>query len=115
MANEDFLRQAVRRSAEKMSDSALFLALFTKDYERDAVAVLQLGLAVLLDKPMGFMVQKGTPIPENVRRMARAIVEYEHVDDVGVATETLLRDLKAQGLLPPDGDTPPPKLASEGR
>ena len=44
---DKWLRDAVRRNLPMMQDSAIFLALFTANYEKDALAVLQFGLGDL--------------------------------------------------------------------
>lgn len=87
-----WLREAVRRNLQPMRESAIFLALFTQDYEKDAVAVLQFGLAVLLDKPIYITMPRGTRLPENVRRIAKGIGEYDSIEDAPLVTQRLLEE-----------------------
>lgn len=89
--HEDFLREAAERTFEKLTDSQCFVALFSEAYQRDPVALLQLGMAVVLDKPILLLVKQGVHIPENVRRLARAIEEYNTPDDAALATERLIK------------------------
>jgi hypothetical protein len=77
LALEHFCREAVRRSLGPMRDSSVFLAIMSDNFERDALAVMQFGLAVLIDKPIHLLLRKGTVLNENVRRLARS---YEYFD-----------------------------------
>lgn len=86
---EDYLREAIRRNLPPLKSSTIFLALYSENYERDAIAVLQFGLAVLLDKPIYILVKAGEPIRENVRRLARGIEEY-HEGELEAASKRLL-------------------------
>lgn len=96
--HEEYLRRAVSRTFDKVQQSNVFLALFTAAYQRDPQALMQLGMAVVLDKPILLLVESGTVIPENVRRLARAIETYTSLDDVGLASKRLLRKANELGL-----------------
>lgn len=97
-SRDDYLRQAVSRFFDKVAGSAVFLALLTDAYQRDPQALMQLGMAVVLDKPLLILVAEGTPIPENVRRLARAIETYTTMDDASIAASRLLEKAKELGL-----------------
>ncbi len=94
-----WLRASVRRNLGRLQESAIFLAVFTTNFEEDAEAVMQFGLAVLLDKPIYLLVKEGTALNANVRRLARGIEAYRSLDDVGLAGQRLLaqaaKDLEA--------------------
>lgn len=89
-AQQAYCRAAVRRSLPGISESAIFLAILSQNYEKDALAVLQFGLAILLDKPIYLLVKRGTRLAENVRRLARGIEEFSGQDDVEFASKRLL-------------------------
>lgn len=91
---EEYVRAAVRRNLPKIEESAIFLAIMSDDYEKDAVACLQFGLAVLLDKPIYLLVKRGMKIAENVRRMAHGLEEYDTLDDYEYAAKRLLERAK---------------------
>lgn len=91
-ASEKWLREEVRRNLPRIQDSAIFLALFTNNYEKDALAVLQFGLAVLLGKPIILVMPRGTKLPENVRRLAKGIGEYDSIEDAALVTRRLLEE-----------------------
>ena len=88
---EAWAQGAVRGTLDKLQDSAVFLGIMTTNFEKDALAVLQFGLAVLIDKPIYLVVKKGTYLPENVKRLARGIEEYIGPDDIGPTTKKLLQ------------------------
>ena len=98
---QEWLQAAVKRNLEPLKESAMFLALFTMDFERDALPVLQFGLAVLLDKPIYLLAPKDRPIPDNVRRLAHAIAEYAGPADVESATQRLLHQAEQRGHVSP--------------
>lgn len=87
------LQRAARISGERIEQSAVFLSIFTENYEKDAKAILEFGLAIVLDKPIYMVVPEGTKVPENVKRVARGI-EYYNRDDtesLHAATKRLLK------------------------
>lgn len=95
LAFEHHVREAIKRNVGPLADSSVFLAILSDDYERDALAVLQLGLAVLMDKPIYLLVPKGTELKANVKRLA---IDIEYFDrekpgSVEAATERLLSKL----------------------
>lgn len=73
----DFLKKVAILSGEKIESSECFLSLFTKNYKEDPVCALQLGIAILLDKPICLVVQKGEEIPGHLKKIAFAIEYFE--------------------------------------
>lgn len=96
-----YLKDAVERSAKAMTESDIFTVLLTKAYMKDPVACAQLGLAIVLDKPMYILALDGVEIPENIRRLARHIEPVASLDDVGLATRRLLARATADGVIAP--------------
>lgn len=98
MSPEDteWLRQAVERSGEKIAASTIFLSLFTEGYAKDPVAVLQLGIAVALDKPIHILAPYGVELPANIRRLARTVSRYDpdDIESLKAATESVVRSLR---------------------
>lgn len=84
-----------------LPESSIFLQLFNEKFRSDPLsepaAVIQLGLAVLLDKPILLLVPKGARLPANLRRLATAIEEFDPTDN-GSIFEATKRLLKAQDL-----------------
>lgn len=94
----------VERSVDGVADSSTFVAIFTKNYVKDAKAILQLGIAVVMNKPIFLIVPKSfePQVCDNVKRLARAI---EYVDDFDSETQIrsagvrLMNKAKAAGFL----------------
>lgn len=72
---------AAQENLEKISQSSIFLTLFTGDMYKETIPCLQLGLAMMLDKPIIIACEKGTKIPDNMRKVATAIFEGDMRDD----------------------------------
>lgn len=67
------LRDAAHRNFEAISNSRSFLVIWHESMVDDVIPVLQMGLAVYLDKPIILLVPKGRgAIPGNIRAMAVA-------------------------------------------
>lgn len=73
----EFLVRATLRNLKAMRESKVMLSIFTDGYEKEPVALLQLALAMVLDKPIYFAVPRGREIPDNLRRVAKGIAEYD--------------------------------------
>ncbi len=54
-----FLKDAVRRNHDAMLECGAFLALISGDYLEHPICLLQLALAVVLDKPIVLVLQRG--------------------------------------------------------
>jgi hypothetical protein len=90
------LRDATRRHFEALADSRTFCLLFNEKMVEDVVPIIQMGLAVYLDKPIVILAPKGTVIPANLRAMATAIEEFDPNDRASLeaATARLVRSGK---------------------
>lgn len=71
------LREATRRNFEGLNDSATFCLLFNDKMVEDVIPLIQMGLAVYLDKPIVILAPRGSLIPGNLRAMATAIEEFD--------------------------------------
>ena len=90
------LRKIAKGSGKKIEQSSIFLSIFTENYENDPVPALQLGLAMIMDKPIVLVVPEGVIVPENIKKVAQAI-EYFDRDDkasMGKATRRLVAIMK---------------------
>lgn len=98
---DEHLRQAAKRNAEMIGGSAVFLALFNESMVEEVIPLIQMGLAVYLDKPIVLLVPNGVRIPRNLRRMARRIEYFERsVDPTSIqeATERLMQWMQKKNL-----------------
>jgi hypothetical protein len=88
-------RKDLRELQDKMKQSAMFLGLIPDDegYFNDIRMVLQIGYAVLHDKPMYFVVKQGTKMPETLRKLASGIEEFKAPDDFEFAVKKLMKPI----------------------
>ena len=84
-------KQAVRENAEKIGDSAVFLCIFNEKIVEEIIPLIQMGLAVYLDKPIYLvMPEVRLPfVPENLRRLAKGIETFD---------DTLPDDLRSSAM-----------------
>ena len=95
-ADEDFIKWA-QGAVKGMKDSAMFMQIFTADISKDPTPALQLGYAMMLDKPIVIVAPRGTPIPENIKKAARAIAFFDQNDAESVSV-AVIEVLKEAGL-----------------
>ena len=70
---------AARQEVEKVTNSDIFISLFSPSVPADPICMMHFGLAVFLDKPIYVMVLPGVAVPTTVRRIAR--IDAEDVID----------------------------------
>jgi hypothetical protein len=100
--SEEF-KQSVREVADKISDSAAFLCLFNEHMIEEIHPLIQMGLAVYMDKPIYLvMPEVRLPfVPENLRKLAKGIETYDDTlpqDLMKTAIEAAVTRLLAQEL-----------------
>jgi len=95
---EENLVKAVKRNAEKISESDVFLSLVTSKYVEDPYCAMQLGLAILMEKPIYLLVKDGTHIPNHLFKIADKI-EHFNDDTLKSATDKLFKNLKSEESL----------------
>jgi len=95
---DDELKRAAKRNLDKINSSAVFLALFNEKMAKDPICLMQMGLAIYLDKPIALLVPEGAVIPENLRRVAQKIEYFRRDEDdpscINDATDRLMRWLE---------------------
>lgn len=93
------LREATRRNFEGLSGSKTFVCLFNERMVDEVLPLLQMGLAVYLDKPIVILAPKGALIPANLRAMATAIEEFDHDDASGQSINAAVERLVQNGKM----------------
>lgn len=90
------IKEIAIENYDAIAGSTVFVQLYNKKMVDEPVSLMQLGLAIMLDKPIGLMVQEGEQLPEKLRCIADAITYYSKADDRSVrkATSELLRLMK---------------------
>lgn len=80
--------------AEKIAESENFLSIFTENYKESATCALQLGMAILMEKPLFFVVPHGTKVPKSLQRVASGIEFFDKDDPESLrkATQRLLSE-----------------------
>lgn len=74
------LRRAVERSAPMIQNSRVFLALYTPSFHENPRAALELGLAVMMDKPIIVLTPVGNLVSDSLTRLAAAVETYNPDD-----------------------------------
>lgn len=77
----DWIINAADRNCAMIDDSKVFVSLFSKDMTKDAIPCLQLGLAIMLDKPIVVVAAADDEIPENLANCATAIFQGDMNDE----------------------------------
>lgn len=77
---DEALRQVAKENFEKISDSAVFMALFNEDMHKDPICLMQMGLAVYLNKPIALLVPEGSMLSGNLQRLAQRVEFYKPGD-----------------------------------
>jgi len=72
---KDWLHRAQRDMFPKMKGSILSLVIH--DGEPDAKLALEVGAAVLMNKPLIVLAFRGQPVPPTLRRIAHTIIEVD--------------------------------------
>lgn len=95
------LKRWTQRVTKGQKESACFLELWSdklrEDPSKEPISLMQLGYAMILDRPIVIVAPMGSNVPENIRRVARA-VEFFHPDDEQSLQSATLRALQAAGM-----------------
>lgn len=81
----EWLKRANKGSAEKIKDSDIFLSLATDNYMDSPLCALQLGLAILMDKPILVVANTDQKVPENLLRIAKVVVRGDLENSEGMS------------------------------
>ena len=73
---DDFVRHVRENTVKAMEQSAYVMSLVPEG-EPDIKFAVELGLAIMLDKPIIALVMPGTTIPPGLRKVAGAIIEAD--------------------------------------
>lgn len=79
MNHEEFskkLGEAAEGTAAKIGASQVFLSIFTDNFKESAVCLMQLGLAMVMGKPIILAAPEGTEISPNLRKIALKIIWF---------------------------------------
>lgn len=74
---DKFVEHTRRETLEKMTDSAFVMSIVPDDKNLDVKFAVELGMAIMLDKPIMAIVQPGARIPDKLRTVCEEIVEMD--------------------------------------
>lgn len=101
MATRDdaFREEARRKLYPKLKESAIFLTIATDD--PDPKFCLELGAAIMFDKPIISVIRKGIRVPDHLRRVSDRIV-YGDMEDKDFADklQQAVNEVAARGWFP---------------
>lgn len=72
-----WFRRIVADSGEKIQASTFFLSIFTDNFKQSPQCALELGIAVMLDKPIYLLAAKGTTVSPVLKKLASGIEFFE--------------------------------------
>jgi hypothetical protein len=91
------LRQRVHAALyPKVADSDFYLAIAPLNDEPDAKYCLELGMAIMLDKPLLILVGKNRTIPDHLRRVADKIIEADDPSQAADAIQAAMLEWDAE-------------------
>jgi chaperonin GroEL (HSP60 family) len=78
-------------TGSKINDSAVFAGIVSENTLNDPMMALQIGYAVLLDKPIILIVDKSMKIPEGLTKIAKVIerIDKNNAADMKRASESV--------------------------
>ena len=66
-----------RKNEKLIIESAVFLSIYTNNWLEDPECLMQFALAVLFDKPLFFLIEKGTKISKHLIRILEGYEFFE--------------------------------------
>ena len=90
---KQWLERNAADSGAKIKDSAIMASLVTENFMQSPLCALQIGFAILYDKPICLIVDETMTIPRSLSKAARAIekVRLGNEEDMARAMQTIKR------------------------
>lgn len=88
------IEDTYQKNYRLIEGSQVFLSLYNKKMGDDPLPAMQLGIAILLEKPIYLLVKKGDVVPDKMRKIADRIEYYESKHDLECAVNNLLKEPK---------------------
>lgn len=92
--DNETIKKIIENSKEKIQSSSSFLALYSAEWKEDPVPLLQLAIAIILDKPIILLAIQGVPIPENLKKLAVITEKADTLEELPQATERMLKKMR---------------------
>lgn len=101
------LKAIARENADKIGGSGMFLLLFNESMVEEVIPLIQMGLAIYMNKPVLLLVPEGAAIPENLLMVAKKIEYYKRdtsdMSSFGAASDRLIKWAVAQDFMKDQG------------
>jgi len=78
-----YVEHARRKTTQEITGSAAFISIAPRPEELDVKFCLELGLAIMLDKPIIVVAFDDRDVPERLRRVADRVVETDIDTEAG--------------------------------
>lgn len=88
---EDELKRIAKSCGPKIENSKVFVSLVSKNYIEDPICALQLGIAILLGKPLAVIAIDGAEIPETLRKMAFHVDHVENAKEAAASVKAAIQ------------------------
>lgn len=99
---EQWLKDAADDSGKKIQSSEVFTGILTENFLNNPLCALQMGYAVLMDKPIILIVDEKTPIPKSLAKLAKVIerINIDNPKDMERAQNSIRNFLNAMQVEP---------------
>lgn len=82
------------RLHKQLEDTSVFLSLLTNNYKKDPRCLIELGFAMMLEKPIIIVAPTGTKIPRAILKIADVVEFFNGPEDLRLATQRALEKIK---------------------
>lgn len=86
---EEQLKKLVKENADKIGVSQIFTALFTENFIEEVYPMMQLTIALMLDKPIYLLVEEGNMPTPKILRICDGWEFFRRDDPKSLETATL--------------------------
>ncbi|WP_374029796.1 hypothetical protein [Bdellovibrio bacteriovorus] len=89
----DWLNKVAAKTEEGIRSSSVYAGIVTENFLTDPLCILQLGYALVRNKPIALIVHKDCQIPESLVKVAKVIerVDLTNPADLNRATESIAK------------------------
>lgn len=92
---DDFVKHTRESTMESMFESSMVMSLVpTSEDKVDVKFAVELGMAIMMNKPIVAVAQPGTPIPPKLRQIADRIIELSDDLDTSEGRDELAKVLR---------------------
>lgn len=116
MAESDWDQERLAQLREQVDGANAYLSLMTEGWKRDPKCLIELGYAIMLEKPLLFVMPEGTVMPRALARLADDVETYSPTDSPEAASAAVQRLIERhdarEAARSSEGATMPPRLTA---